>query len=289
MIFSKGKFFLIFILILPGCGNSANNIKDNYVMQNLEELRFEAEQTKNLNEKYQKYKSLESKYKKLAEENDADAQFILGDIYARGLNGNVEEKLGFQWTKKSADNDNLDAIVATAMNYESGVGVLKNLEMAKKYYIRASNLGSSQGQYSLGMIYLNEGNIDLGLDQLELSAIQNDPYALFEVGLIYCDGDVVVKDYKKCNSYWERAAKLGHRDSAYNVGINYDTGKGEKNIEKAIEYYKLASDRNEGKASYNLGIIYENKDSNYYDLNLSKIYFRKALEQGVDQARIKLK
>ena len=111
---------------------------------------------------------------------------------------------------------------------------------------------------------------------------------MFEIGLIHCDGTLVKKDYKICNAYWERAAQLGHRDSAYNVGINYYTGKGEKNIEKAIKYYKLASDRNEGKASYNLGIIYEDKNSKYYDLKLSEFYFKKALEQGIDQARKKL-
>lgn len=70
--------------------------------------------------------------------------------------------------------------------------------------------------------------------------------------------------------------------------MNYYIGRGDKNIEKSIKYYKLASDRNEGKASYNLGVIYENKDSNYYDLNLSQYYFNKALQQGVEEASKKI-
>lgn len=72
--------------------------------------------------------------------------------------------------------------------------------------------------------------------------------------------------YGTCNAY-ERLAEEGEVSAMLNIAICYRTGIGrDKDIDKAISWYRLAADNNNFKAMNDLANIYlfEIKDQNHY-------------------------
>jgi tetratricopeptide (TPR) repeat protein len=83
--------------------------------------------------------------------------------------------------------------------------------VAEHYYQRAAALGHAGAQYNLAM--LNEDNHERLLEYLELAAGQNHPEALYYLGTLYYDSDVVVQNLKRAREYFQRAAAQGHSEA----------------------------------------------------------------------------
>lgn len=77
------------------------------------------------------------------------------------------------------------------------------------------------------------------------------------------------------------AAKDGHADSQYNVGLMYEQGIGVSKDEKeaVVWYGKSAAQRN-AAAQYNLGVLYENGRGTAVDFTKANEWYRKASVQG---------
>ncbi|EPH31209.1 hypothetical protein GCM10025882_22250 [Acinetobacter gyllenbergii] len=278
-------------IFITAC-NASNTSSDlNMTFEQAEELRSQAEAApSNSDEKKKYYKRLETIYENLAKEGNSDAQLILADIYFKAMSGTYDAEKSFEWTKKSADNGNISAMYNTGFKYYTGVGVQKNIENAKKYYLKAAKLNDVDAMGSIGSVYIEEGNTEEGLIYLKRAAEKNDALSLFELGLIYCDGVVVKKDYKLCNDYWGKSALLNNAEAALNLGINVMNGKGvPKDVDRAIKYFEIASELSKGQASYNLGVIYSSPNYNKLNESLSQFYFNKAYEQGISNAKEKIK
>jgi len=87
--------------------------------------------------------------------------------------------------------------------------------------------------------------------------------------------------------------KLAEEDSPSGlraVGWMYYNGWGvDKDVDKAIEYYKKASDLGDGNASWNLGQLNETGDGVPKNLDEAAAYYKKASEQGFKEAEADLK
>lgn len=71
---------------------------------------------------------------------------------------------------------------------------------------------------------------------------QNNPEAMFRVGLMYSHGLGTVNDSKKAINYYENAANLGYGYAYHNLAVAYSKGiLVPKNGEKAFNYYLQAS------------------------------------------------
>ena len=79
--------------------------------------------------------------------------------------------------------------------------------------------------------------------------VENDvPEALNSLGLAYRGGALdLVKSGKKAVKLFKRAVELGDVEAMMNLGNQYEWGDGVKqNTIKAIQLYRMASDRGEG-------------------------------------------
>ncbi len=74
----------------------------------------------------------------------SDAGIIISDIGIIPFIKSEKEYISSYWYKKSADNGNAQATLEIAKRYESGIGVEKNIDLAKEYYSKAF--------YSYGML-----------------------------------------------------------------------------------------------------------------------------------------
>ena len=91
--------------------------------------------------------------KALAEKGDAEAQFILGDMYYKAEGVEKDLKEAAQWYRKSAEQGNAKAQWSLGRMYRFGLRVEKDLKEAEKWWRKAAEQGFAFGQNSLGVMY----------------------------------------------------------------------------------------------------------------------------------------
>ncbi len=85
-----------------------------------------------------------------------------------------------------------------------------DLEMAKYWYIRADELGSSEAAFMLGRILAMDGDARGAFEYYRRSNDRGYLPAVYRLGKLYATGDGVVKDLNKARELWEYAAGRGH-------------------------------------------------------------------------------
>lgn len=83
-------------------------------------------------------------------------------------------------------------------------------------------------------------------------------------------------------------AEAGDIDAQYSLGLIYENGLGiEKNMDKAIECYRIAAENGNANAQYHLGLCYENGNGIDKDIDLALDWYQKASAQGLEIAKIR--
>jgi hypothetical protein len=82
-----------------------------------------------------------------AQQGNAEAQVMLGEIYEKGLGGTANPALAAQWYSKAAEQGNSRAQIDLGYLYEKGLGVKKNTRIALKWYRKGSGLANSGLQF----------------------------------------------------------------------------------------------------------------------------------------------
>jgi ankyrin repeat protein len=83
--------------------------------------------------------------------------------------------------------------------------------VAEEYYQQAATLRHSGAQYNLAM--LNEDNHERMLGYLEQAVGQDHPEALYYLGTLYYNSDVVRQDLTRAREYFQRAAAQGNSEA----------------------------------------------------------------------------
>jgi len=162
-------------------------------------------------------------------------------------------RTAFEWYKKAANLNYLDAMYNVAYCYERGKGVEKNFEKAIAWYTKSASQGHVESQYTLGKHYLT--------------------------------GDIVFVDYEKA-IYWLRlAAEKKHTKSLYELGLCSFKGLGfAKSYKNAIDWFRLADESGSGNVNqdvyYYLGLCYLNNKDNPLSYEVAVNYFQKAGEKN---------
>ena len=95
------------------------------------------------------------------------------------------------------------------------------------------------------------------VEQLKKRMEVDDAEAFHNLGCCYADGDCgLPQDHAKAMELYYKAGKLGNALSYYNIGCVYDRGEVvERDEKKANHYFELAAIRGDIDARYNLGNI----------------------------------
>ena len=106
---------------------------------------------------------------------------------------------------------------------------------------------------------------------------QAEENANFEAGIAAIEVNNMPLAY---NSFLA-AAKEGHIDSQFNVGVMYEQGIGiAKNDKEALFWYEKAAAQGSSAAQYNLGVLYENGRGTAVEFAKANAMYRKASVQG---------
>ncbi len=91
--------------------------------------------------------------RKKAEEGDAKAQVILGNMYLDGRGVEADGERAAQWFLKAAEQGNAEAQAALGGMYLFGMGVEKDVKQAFRWTSKAAERGDADSQCALGRMY----------------------------------------------------------------------------------------------------------------------------------------
>lgn len=234
--------------------------------------------------------------KRLAEDNNAEAQLWLGLFYRQGAGAwprNEEE--GNKWLKKAAENGNHQAFEAAffpmmvnqpdkAWPWVEELAVNGSVPairvLADQYYqmlVQAQSLGQPMKEGSPQAREIVKWQM-LAADKGSLQANIN----LYHM---YNDGLAVEKNEAQAVLWLKKAADKGDLGAQLTMGLMYFGGSAaEKDMDKIIEYYRPKAEAGQNEARFFLGAAYAVKAGQGGDLNEAAAWLEKAYENGEQRA-----
>ena len=96
-----------------------------------------------------------SELRPLAEQGNADAQYVLCQIYLWGLGLSKDLNEANYWCRKAAVQDHAEAQSQLGQMHVTGVGAPQSLQDGEMWTRRAAEQGLPVAQYNLGFMYMN--------------------------------------------------------------------------------------------------------------------------------------
>ena len=197
----------------------------------------------------QDYKEAVKRYRKAAEQGDANAQFNLGLMYAQGQGVTQNYKEAVKWYTKAAEQGVAAAQSNLGVMYDQGQGVTQNYREAVKRYRKAAEQGVAAAQYNLGVRY----------DQ----------------------GQGVTQNYKEAVKWYTKAANQGFAFAQAKLGFMYDQGRGvTQNYKEAVKWYTKAANQGFANAQSDLGGMYGNGQGVVQDYVMAHMWWNLAASNG---------
>jgi len=161
--------------------------------------------------------------RKFAQEGNADAQFMLGNLYFNGEDVKKDYELAVEWFLKSAAQDFTEAQYALGVMYYEGRGVQPDTEMAVIWLTKAARKKHIRAQYLLADIYYDgvagEGpNYEKAREWFAKAAENGDSDAMTRLGNMWENGEGVGPSKSAAVDWYYQAGmaclKYNHRDEA---------------------------------------------------------------------------
>lgn len=228
----------------------------------------------------------------LAKSGDVYAQNELSDMYFYGHGIEKNEKEGWNWLKKSAEEGYWRAIYKMGELYRNGTYIVKDKEEAKKWYKKGMEKGDAYSYLGMARCTIGNYHFLFGRDQMSLDVLlglkridsirfelQGKLEKVMKEVLDFCmesykrgcgeaafmsarmyDSFVNVLfgnfEYDKAFLWAGKAAEMGCEEGLFYLGYCYYWGRGtDQNYQLAQKYYKLASEQGYNDATIMLGIM----------------------------------
>jgi predicted nucleic acid-binding Zn-ribbon protein len=138
------------------------------------------------------------------------AEYEVGVRLVEGKSTAVNIEEGMRWLKRAAKSGIIPAHLWIASLYEKGLGVEKDLNLARTHYLTAAEKGNAKAMHNLAVLYAE------GIDGR--------------------------RDYKTAIRWFQRAADRGIADSQYNLAILRMRGIGiDQNHQDAYKWFAVAA------------------------------------------------
>lgn len=165
---------------------------------------------------------------RLAEEGDANAQFMLGALYFTGEGVPQDYEEALKWYRRSAEQGHASAQHDLGVTYYQGKFVTQDYVEAFKWFQKSADHGHAKTQYNLGRMYYEGKGVPQdyaeALRWYRRSAEQGNAKAQYSLGMMYASGQVVTADLVQAHLWFNlagsrasdpktREAATGNRDS----------------------------------------------------------------------------
>jgi hypothetical protein len=212
------------------------------------------------------------RYRKAAEQGDAEAQYQLGRLYAYGLGVARDSTEAAKWYRLAADQGHVSAQHWLGHLYAQGQGLetahaeapepaasepgkriagpralWSDAAEAAKWWRKAADQGDAAAQFDLGWLYARgqgvETNHSEALRWYRKSAEQGNASAQHWLGHCYLSGTGTAKDEAEAFRWFRKAAEGGIIPAQNDVAHMYEDGRGVgKDLAEALRWYRKAAD-----------------------------------------------
>jgi hypothetical protein len=162
-------------------------------------------------------------YRQRAEQGDANAQYELGQMYARGQGVPRDYVQAYGWYQKAASQGSAHAEYAIGCLYYYGYGQMQSYTDALAWYRKAADHGNA--------------------------------WAIDAIGSMNFYGYGMPQSNAEAAVWYKKAADLGYARAEYDIGYMYSRGLGvARNREAANRWYRKAADQGYKNAQQALGL-----------------------------------
>jgi TPR repeat protein len=200
-----------------------------------------------------------------AESADAEAQFSLAQMYAKGEGVTKDDVVAAQWYSKAADLGHVEAKFELGRSYNGGRGVEKDTCRGLYYIQNAAELGNVDAQWMTGAMYMRgscgQSDPARGLQWLELADANGARYAAGILWMYYFDGKYIEANHEKA-VYWLKkdmatiSSNFEMASVAFCMATHYyQGGPGlAQDDQQALNWFyiseKIANNRKTGKSQF---------------------------------------
>ncbi|EAY02717.1 hypothetical protein TVAG_440960 [Trichomonas vaginalis G3] len=225
-------------------------------------------------------------YKKAAATGDPEAMTRFGSMIYQNEYGKDPIDLGIIWLKKAMDANYNEAF------FEYGKLLLPNTDPESK--INAYNAFEKvqhipEAKYLLGKMKIKgdgtQRSVSGGMMMIKEASKMGYIPAIYSMGIGYRENKNGVKtNIKRAYESFQKCAEAEYHPGEYQFAYMIENGIGcQKDVDKAIKYYKRAADGGEAKAMFNLGLIYD-KNKKYHNTEQAIKYYQEAADKGIKEA-----
>lgn len=154
-----------------------------------------------------------AKYVKSADSGDPEAQYQAGLAYKKSSD-NADLQRAFDLISKSANQEYAQAQFTLGEMYEKGDFVRQDYDQAIKWYEKAASHNILQANTCLGDIYYNvKRDYVKAREYFVAPAKKGDPKAEYYIGLMFERGQVTTMSYGQAIEWYNKAAEQGYEDA----------------------------------------------------------------------------
>jgi uncharacterized protein len=199
-----------------------------------------------------------------ARQGHAEAEFLLGSHYEKGMIIGQDYAKAVRYFKRSAEQGFAPGQNNYAWMLIRGDGIERNYKQGFKWYKLAAEQGVATAQFIVGLAYyfgdwssIAKQNFQEAAQWLRLSANQGNPNAQFYLGQIYHQGGVLERGQQ--NEFeWRKISdkdRIAEKQLPLWLGGNTENEVAQ-DFGEALKWYQLAADQDNLDAQFALGLMY---------------------------------
>ena len=210
----------------------------------------------------------------------AKSSIELGNEAAKIELGEIQEdeklmKEGFNALKKKVDSGDMHYANSLGYAYEFGIGTSLSIKEAMKYYEMAAKQNNALGMTNLADLYIQEDKLKKAKPLLVKAAEKEHGYAQYLLAMNFF---YYKQENNKEALYWlEKSASNDEPEALYQLGLYYAE---KADLAKAIKYYQRAAELNNAEAALELYYIYGEGFGVEQDEDKALFFLKKAAESG---------
>ncbi|HEY7841432.1 MAG TPA: serine/threonine-protein kinase [Gammaproteobacteria bacterium] len=222
---------------------------------------------------------------KKAEQGDAEAQFAVAFMYAKGIETDRDDAKAAEWFHEAAAQGHVQAQFNLGVIYSRGRGTEQDYSEALTWYLMAAEQGDSTAQATVASMYMKgigtPADSKAAFDWSMRAARRGHLNSMFNLGEMYLHGLGVEQNLPEAFRWYRKAAEKGHIGAQINVGFMYGKGQGvERNDTEAYHWYRRAAESGNPNAQYNLGVIYSKGRGISRNVEEARKWYQRAADQG---------
>ena len=184
-------------------------------------------------------------------DEDASAYFRAKAALYDGYTSREEKAEAVSELEYLAEEGSSEAALILGKAWRDGLCAPPWEEEAERWFRIAAEAGNSQARYDLGVLLLDQGKNDEGIDLLVKAANQGNAYALYRLGKEALTGTAMRKNVPWAVTVLTYAAEAGHAYAQYTLGKLYLQGEDiPEDREQAVYWLEEAATQGHAHAEY---------------------------------------